>query len=322
MSAQKNAFVIGDAPPLPSPLARYLPVIPDGMIQNYLGQHVPRGGLIIDPFGSSPAAIIESARAGYRVIVASNNPILTHLLRVLAGSYPPERFHHILASLAAIRKGDERLERHLQQLYEVQCPDCGNYCQAKAFMWGKGASTPYACILDCPECKRKGELTVSADSLQKLAGLSKGGMHRARAIERIAGMNDPIRPRVEQALESYLVRPLYVLFTLLNRLETLQIEAEDELLIQGLLISAFDAGNTLWPHPPSNLRPKQLGQSAQIRENNLWMALNDAVSEWSSAQTPVPIVEYPHTPPATGGIYHFPGQVQGTFATNKGKGFT
>ncbi|MGA9397498.1 MAG: hypothetical protein WBV22_04480 [Anaerolineaceae bacterium] len=308
MNAQKLPYLTGDAQPHPAPLARYLPVVPEGMIRNYLGRHTRQGGLIIDPFGSSPAAILEAARAGYRVIVASNNPILTHMIRVLAGAFPIERFHHILANLAATRKGDERLEKHLEELYQVQCPDCSTFSQAKAFLWGKGTSTPYACILDCPACKRKGEIPVSAESLKMLAGLSKGGMHRARAIERIAGMNDPIRPRVEQALESYLVRPLYVLFTILNRLESLQLDAEDEMLIQGLLISAFDAGNTLWPHPPSNLRPKQLGQSTQIRENNLWVALNDAVSEWSDDQTPIPVFDFPHAPPATGGITIFPGR--------------
>lgn len=319
MKANKLAFLQGDSQPLLSPLARYLPVIPDGMTRNLLDRYICNGGLIVDPFGSSPRAILEAARAGYRVIVASNNPIITHMLRVLAGAYPKERFYRILASLAATRKGDERLEKHFERLYEVQCPECATISQAKAFLWGKGSSTPYACILDCPVCKRKGEQSVSLESLKILGGLSKGGMHRSRAFERIAGVNDPIRTRVEQALDSYLVRPLYVLFTILNRLESLQLEVEDELLIQGLLISAFDAGNTLWPHPASNLRPKQLGQSSQIRENNLWLALNDAVLEWSNAQASVPVVEYPQIPPATGGIAIFPGRYKELSRLSNGK---
>jgi hypothetical protein len=308
MNAQKLAYITGGTQPHSAPLARYLPVIPEGTVRNFLEKHIDPETIILDPFGSSPTALLEAARAGYRVIVASNNPIITHMLRVLAGGYPKERFHHILANLAATRKGDERLEKHLEELYLVQCPDCKTYSQAKAFLWGKGSSTPFACILDCPKCNRKGEHTVSMDSLQRLAALSKGGMHRARAIERISGINDPIRPRVEQALECYQVRPLYVIFTLLNRLESLQLEAEDEFLIHGLLISAFDAGNTLWPHPSSNLRPKQLGQASQIRENNLWMILNDAVSDWSSDEVSIPVVKYPQTPPATGGIAIYPGR--------------
>ena len=152
------------------------------------------------------------------------------MLRVLAGAYPKEHYSRILAILAATRKGDERLERHLEELYAVQCPECGTSGQARSFIWVKGASTPESAILDCQVCKRRIELTISIESQQKLAGLVKGGMHRAMAYEKVAALNDPIRPRVEQALENYLTRPLYVLFTLLNRLESMQLSVEDETL--------------------------------------------------------------------------------------------
>jgi hypothetical protein len=308
MRMKKLAFIPGDSPPLAYPLARYLPIIPDGMIRGLLSKHVKSGGLILDPFGSSPAAILEAARAGYRVIVASNNPIITHLLRIKAGAYSRERFVRILASLAATRKGDERLEKHVEELYKIECPDCSSTNQARMFIWAKGASSPSYAILDCHNCKRKSELPAVLESQQKLVMVVKAGMHRARAIERIAAGNDPIRPRVEQALESYLVRPLYILFTILNRLESLQLEDEDKTLIQALLISAFDAGNTLWPHPSSNLRPKQLIHPPHIKENNLWLVINDAISEWCEGGVSVPIVEYPQVPPASGGVSIFPGR--------------
>jgi hypothetical protein len=308
MSVIKYPFITGSTTEQRSPLERYLPVIPTGMIRKFLIDKVSSGGLLLDPFGSSPGSILEAARAGYRVIVASNNPIVSHMLRVLAGAYPKEHYQHILANLAATRKGDERLEKHFEDLYAVQCPDCGTNGQARAFVWVKGASAPNSAILDCRICKRRIEINISVESQQKLMGLSKGGMYRAMACERVAAINDPIRPRVEQALESYLIRPLYVIFTLLNRLEGLQLNIEDEALIQGLFISAFDAGNTLWPYPTSNLRPKQLGQSGHIRENNLWLALNEAVEDWSSQTSPVPIVNFPQLPPASGGITLFKGR--------------
>ena len=285
-----------------------MPIIPTGMVAGYLDGKVKKGGLLLDPFGSSPEAILVAARAGYRVVAACNNPIVSHMLRVLAGAYSKDRFQHILAVLAATRKGDERLEKHLDDLYSVQCPECGTVGQARAFIWVKGASGPNSAILDCRTCKRRIELNVSAESQQKITALSKGSMHRAMAYEKVAAINDPIRPRVEQALESYLIRPLYVIFTLLNRLEGLQLTVEDETLIQGLIISVFDAGNTLWPHPASNLRPKQLGQSGHIRENNLWLALNEAVAEWSDQILPVAVVDYPQIPPASGGVTLFQGR--------------
>jgi hypothetical protein len=306
MTSNKRAFVTGTTFQGKTPLDRYLPVIPPGMVPGLLSEEVPVGSLVLDPFGSSPTTILDVARAGYRVIVSCNNPILSHMLRVLAGAYPREHFSRILANLAATRKGDERLERHLEELYGVQCPECGTRGQARAFIWVKGASTPESAILDCQVCKRRIELSVSIESQQKLAGLAKGGMYRAMAYEKVAALNDSIRPRVEQALENYLTRPLYVLFTLLNRLESLQLTVEDEGLMQALLISTFDNGNTLWPHPSSNLRPKQLGQSGHIRENNLWMALADAVEEWCDQGNPVPLVEFPQLPPSEGGVVLFP----------------
>ncbi len=142
------------------------------------------------------------------------------------------------------------------------------------------------------------------------------------AYEKVAALNDPIRPRVEQALENYLTRPLYVLFTLLNRLESMQLSVEDESLMQALMISAFDAGNTLWPHPSSNLRPKQLGQSGHIRENNLWMALNEAVEEWCDQGDPVPLVDFPQMPPDRRWGCAVPPSVQGTKAKTRPPFFT
>jgi hypothetical protein len=306
MTSRKRAFITGDSLHGKTPLDRYLPAIPPGMLPELISGEISPGGMVLDPFGSSPTAILEVARAGYRVIVACNNPILAHMLRVLAGAYPKEHFSRILATLAATRKGDERLERYLEELYSVQCPECGTSGQARAFIWVKGASTPESAILDCQVCKRRIELTISIESQQKLAGLVKGGMHRAMAYEKVAALNDPIRPRVEQALENYLTRPLYVLFTLLNRLESMQLSVEDESLMQALMISAFDAGNTLWPHPSSNLRPKQLGQSGHIRENNLWMALTESVEEWCDQGDPVPLVDFPQMPPIGGGVVLFP----------------
>jgi hypothetical protein len=308
MTSRKRPFITGDSFRGKSPLERYLPAVPPGMLPGLMSSEIGEGGLVLDPFGSSPTAILDMARAGFSVVVACNNPILSHMLRVLAGAYPYEHYSRILANLAATRKGEERLERHLEELYGVQCPECGNPGQARAFIWVKGASTPESAILDCTTCKRRIELTVSIESQQRLTGLAKVGMHRAMAYEKVAALNDPIRPRVEQALENYLTRPLYVLFTILNRLESLQLNVEDESMMQALMISAFDAGNTLWPHPSSNLRPKQLGQSGRIRENNLWIALIEAAEEWCNQEDAVTLVDFPQMPPHKGGVVLFPGR--------------
>jgi hypothetical protein len=67
-------FLIGSTPSAPEPLARYLPPVTQGVVSAWLTQHVPAGAWVLDPFGSSPIVAVEAARAGYRVLVAANNP--------------------------------------------------------------------------------------------------------------------------------------------------------------------------------------------------------------------------------------------------------
>jgi hypothetical protein len=95
MTSRKRAFITGDSLHGKTPLDRYLPAIPPGMLPELISGEISPGGMVLDPFGSSPTAILEVARAGYRVIVACNNPILAHMLRVLAGAYPKEHFSHL-----------------------------------------------------------------------------------------------------------------------------------------------------------------------------------------------------------------------------------
>ena len=62
------------------PLARFLPPVPAGMVSGWLKDNVEPGSWLLDPLGASPAVVLEAARAGYRVIAASNNPILSFMI--------------------------------------------------------------------------------------------------------------------------------------------------------------------------------------------------------------------------------------------------
>jgi hypothetical protein len=57
-------YLIGNTPAAPEPLARYLPPVTQGVVSAWLGQHVPAGTWVLDPFGASPIVAIEAARAG------------------------------------------------------------------------------------------------------------------------------------------------------------------------------------------------------------------------------------------------------------------
>jgi len=295
------------------PLARYLPPLPSGMVSAWLKENASPGAWLLDPLGATPALALEAARAGCRVIVACNNPIVSFMIEVLAQARSSGEFQAALAELALARRGDERLDRHIQSLYHTRCSRCDEIISAQAYLWRKGEEHPFARLARCPKCGEEGEHPVTPYDIERLKLLGNDALHRSRAIQRVIMNEDENREDVEQALSSFLPRPLYILFTLINKLEGLQITPERVRLLQALLISAFDAGNTLWPWPGGRSRPRQLVIPTQFKENNLWDALEEAVAEWSArAGTPaVPVTHWPQLPLQEGGICLFHGRVKG-----------
>ncbi len=311
------------SPDPPGPLGRYLPPIPPGVASAWLKQNLPApaNAWVLDPFGAAPAVAAEVARAGYRVLVAANNPIARYLLDLIADPPTPEELRSALAEIAASYKGSERLEPHLRGLYATHCMRCGAAVMAEAFIWERGANAPSGKIYACPACgdgaprpdgpssPAERERPATEADARLAERFSAGGLHRARALERVAPLNDPDRRYAEEALEAYLPRALYALVTLINKLE--QIEPGRRRVLQALYLAAFDRGSTLWPWPGGRTRPLQLNPSPRFRENNLWLALEEAVEAWGgSASRPVPLTTYPEPPPETGGICVFEGRLK------------
>src|SRR3990170_8581162 len=79
------------------PLARYLPPIPDGVVSSWLLKNVLQGSWILDPFCASPRLAVEAARAGYRLLVAANNPIARFLLEMASTPPTADEFRSALA---------------------------------------------------------------------------------------------------------------------------------------------------------------------------------------------------------------------------------
>ena len=311
-------FYPGREEPAGGPLARYLPPVPPGMVSTWLADHVPAGSWVLDPFGGLPAMAVEAAQAGYRVLVAANNPIPRFILEVTAAAPARSDFQAALAELAAARKGNERLEPHIQSLYQTECASCKRTVPAEAFLWEKGAKFPYARLVHCPYCDDQGERPVTPEDIERLSEYSGTGLTHARALERVSPADDPTRADVEEALGCYLARPLYALFTLINKLEGLAVPPPRRALLTALLLSACDQANTLWNYPSARARPKQLAVPTRFRENNLWMVLEAAVTEWTGNPTPVPVCAWPEQPPAAGGISIYQGRLKDLAASLAG----
>jgi len=277
-----------------------------------LAPQPPAGAWVIDPLGTAPLAALEAARAGYRVLVVSNNPVLAFLLEVLALAPPAADFQAALAALASTRRGEERLELHLRALYRTPCAACGEEVTAEAFLWRRGEAAPYARLYRCPACRDEGERPVTPLDIERLELAGKDHLHRARALERVAERDDGHYPAVQEALDSYLPRPLYVLQTLINKSEGAGISSGQRKLLQALLLSACDAASTLWPHPAARSRPRQLAVPPQFRENNLWLALEQAAAVWAGlcAAGPLAFTRWPDPPPPEGGVCLYAGRAK------------
>ena len=305
------SYIPGTRPKSPAPLARFLPPLEDGVAAAWLEGHVEAGAWVLDPFGVSPQQAVRAARRGYRVLVAANNPVARFLLEVATDPPSESDFKAALAELAISRKGDERLESHLRDLYLTQCSKCQRMVEAKAFLWRRDAETPFARVYECPDCGDFGErLPAPADAARAAEAAASANLHHARVLERVAPLGDPNRGYVEEALSYYLPRAIYVLATLINRLDGLSLSPPRRRALTALLLTACDKANTLWPHPVERPRPRQLIVPGQFYENNIWLALEEGLELWANTEEPVPLVAWPEPLPESGGICLFEGRLK------------
>jgi len=342
-------YIPGKAPEKTGPLARYLPPLPVGVAGGWLRTHLSFGSSdaeslwILDPFGTSPGLVAEIARAGFRVLVSANNPISRFLIEMAADPPAELEFRAALAEIAASRKGDERLEIHLRSLYQTECPQCGNSVEAEAFIWDRGSeehiasgskeriaenrldflrtgsAVPVAKIFQCESCGEKGEHPASNSDRERAGKFSASSLHYSRAMERVASPGDPDRHHVEEALSTYLPRAIYALFILINKLDGMSISPRQRKIITALLLSACDQANTLWPHPTGRARPRLLTIPPRFRENNIWLALENAIQTWASPEPAVPVSFWPEVLPGEMCVCIFEGRLKAMVENLKGR---
>jgi hypothetical protein len=309
-------YVPGLKPADPGPLSRFLPALEEGVIAAWLSQPLDTargetGNWLLDPFGFSPRLVLEAARSGYRVLVTANNPVTRFLLEMFANPPAQSEFTAALADLGAVKKGDERLAGHLQSLYLTPCEKCNQQIYAQSFLWRKGEVAPYARIYECKHCGDSGERTATAEDVERAKRIAEtDSLHRSRAFEKVVALNDEDRFYAEEAIGHYLPRPLYVLTTVVNRLDSLNLSAERKRALTALILIACDAGNTLWAHPAERPRPKQLSTPSQFREHNVWMMLERGISLWAETGSTIACEAWPTKIPESGGILIYDGRLK------------
>ncbi len=302
-------YILGDGSERHQPLERYLPPLPAGMAARLLPDPGATSGWLFDPFGQSPDLLIELARAGWKVLVCLNNPILRLLLELL--SHPPttDEISHCTAVLASSSKGGQRLEQHLQSLYATQCRDCRVELTATSYLWERGFEKPYAVVYRCPNCGSQGEFPLLPIDEQALAESRRNTLPRAWSIEKIASPGDPLREDASEVVNSHLDRPLYFLFTLLNRLQSIQLTEREKLIINGILLDVLDDATPIHQIGHTISRPRQFIIPVRYHEHNLWRSFEQSVENWNHENAPVALTTYPELPEGPG-ICQFLGRVR------------
>jgi hypothetical protein len=304
------AYLPGNEPETPGPLARYLPLSVDGIATAFLKQNANPGDWVLDPFGADPRTAIEMARLGFRVLVAVNNPVTRFLLETAANPPSQPDLSAALAELASARKGYERLETHLQSLYLTECTKCHRQVPADAFVWERENRVLTSRIIHC-SCGDNGEYPATeADQVKVASLMATDGLHRSRALERVAAPDDHDRGTVEEALECYPPRAVYALINIINKLDALELTPVRRRALSALVLTAFDEANSLWAHPPERPRPRQLSIPTHYLEKNVWLALEHGVALWNLGGQVVEAVNWPLVPSEAGGLCIFDGPMR------------
>jgi hypothetical protein len=298
----------------PELLGRYLPLLPKGALESFLEQNAGPGwkegpAVVLDPFGASPHLAVALARRGLSVLVAVNNPVMRFLLDLAANPPDQDALQAALAELASSYRGSERLETHLQSLYLTECSRCHRQVPAQAFVWDKSAGMLLSRIYTCP-CGESGEFPATPADQERASSLqTTDGLHRARALERVAAPDDPDRGFAREALECYPPRAVYALVTIINKLDGLDLLPDRRRALLALILSACDEANTLWPYPAERPRPRQLTIPPHYLEKNVWIALETARDLFKPA-APVPVLSSRSAQAYPGGVCIFEGPMR------------
>lgn len=301
-------YIPGSGSPPELPLGRFIPPVPEGMVSEWCKKYLSPGDWVLEPFGFNPMVPIEIASAGFSVLTTINNPIHAFLLRVIASAPQKEAFITALQDLAIAPRGDERMEPYIRELYAVTCANCKRKIEAESFLWEKGSNYPIAAQVKCPFCGAVGDQDISEEDKENLSDLPPVQLHRARALNRIIGRDNAMRSPVMNALDAYPSRPLIVLQTIINKLDSLEQSTKRRELLIALILSAADAGNTLWAYPSPRSRPRQIVIPNVYLERNLWNAMEAAIETWQVIKTPIPVHTWGEAPIEAPGIHLFTGR--------------
>lgn len=307
-------FVTGEPEPLTGlPLDRFLMPYFPGRATRWVNNFAPPGSWLLDPFGQDPFSVLELARAGYRVLVTSNNPVPTFILKVLANSPSSLEWSDALVTLSNLRMPDgQRLEDFINAYYQFDCPTptCPGKAEVTSFIWSEDQFQPFKAFARCPTCSLDSEIELTPELLGRFPKLPAYSAYRVRSLEMAANLNDPLRPVMEDVIRFYSERALILFQIVLSRVHSATLTDRQRTLIQALLLTTADQINQLWAYPLGKNRPHQLLRPPIYQEPSLWEALLRSKAQWNQPVEPVIMRTWPDLPPQKGGISVFEGRLR------------
>lgn len=303
-------FFSASEPPVEPPLERYLPPYQPGVLTTMLQYKGVNQGWLLDPIGSQPLAAVELARAGFRVVVASSNPLLAKLYEVICSAPKRAEVQAAISEFGALRIGEERLEVNINNLYMTDCPSCSEFGSTVKFIWKKGDSAPFAKEIKCRSCGFNGEGKISEFDLDKLKQIGNTSLVESRALQRVfPSFGDP-PAMLTEVIQSYLPRSLSAVIRMMNKNDGYLSIPSKKRLVEASLILAFDYGTKLWGNPATRNRPKLITIPNQFWEFNLWDIIENSYKYLCLLSDPVPFTTYPELPPESGGICLYPHRIR------------
>jgi hypothetical protein len=278
------------------PLKRYLPPFHAGVVSTWLRENSESGCNVLDPLGSNPLYTLEAADAGFRVFQAQKNPALRLMTEVLSRCYGEADFTNAIHILLDQEWHGEKLEKHIQNLYQTDCRKCGQPVMAEGFVWKKGAAEPTSVVLMCPHCGESGAFPVNENDLIRLHQTGNIAVYRSRALQRCILEEIDIKKSIEYALSCYTPRALHVIVILFNTLDGLTVSQEERSLIAAVLLEVFDHATSLWHWPSREFRPHQLSVPSLYFEKNIYQSIFQAIRTWTDYKKPCVVESYPVIP--------------------------
>ncbi len=282
------------------PLNRFIPRYSKDVILEWAEKRNEAREWIFDPFCSHPLLPIELAQETHKVFTCCNNPVIKTILKALALALPERDIREILNKFGREKRGEVTLKEFLLSLYKTTCSTCRTEVTVSRYLWEREPLRMVHKVFFCPTCDAIHEEEVNEEDLHAADSIAKQPLPLKWAFNRLGVVLGSGNDVLKDAIGLYTHRALLALFTLINRLEALQVEESTKTILRGLAICGCDGGTGFWNESGDTPSLKQLIKPATFIEYNIWQYMENSVGYFTRRCGSTMVCEYPEMPKRNG----------------------